>query len=366
MKPQHRHPEQSLPRAAWLLRPFLHRRRWHPLDHITLSNDSKPTFPPFNLGAYSGECVINQVFDGDITVDNISGQCNVTLESRYGSITITHKIEQWAQVNLKAACMVTIGESIDQHSIVEITAGGDIMIGQTINRNSQATITSVAGKIDIGLKVDSYSKAKLTAGTAVHIGQDIGQHSTVIITAQGDVKIGRDINQHATADIISLNGAIGIGQMIKDSVIASLTAGKTVHIGEKLDQYCQVTIRAQSDVSIGHKIDHRSAAEITSVEGSINIGQGLSGIATATLIALNGFINISGSVDRDSTVNWNAQYFNCLHNDGTVNHICSVHTLPLEGPQLAYFHRSRDYVRRIIERFLVPLTNRRAGADIRR
>ena len=366
MNPQHMQLEQSLPRTSGPLRPFLRHRRSHPLEHVILNNDGKPIFPPSNLGTYSGECVVNQVFDGDITVDNISGQCNVTLESRYGSITITHKIEQSAQVNLKAASTVTIGESIDQRSIVQISAGGNVMIGQTINHNSQATITSVAGKIDIGLKVDNHSTAKLTAGTTVHLGQDIGQYSTVIITAQGDVTIDRDINGRATADIISLNGAIGIGRMVKDNVIASLTADKTVHIGEKLDQYCQVTVLAQSDVSIGHKIDHHSAAKITSLEGSINIGQGLSGSALATLIALNGSINIGGSVDRGSTVDWNAQYFNCSHDDGTINYICSGHTVPLEGPYLAFFHRSRDYVRHVIERVLVPLTNRRAGADIRR
>jgi hypothetical protein len=363
MKLQHPHPEQSPPSTAGLWRPFFRRRRWHPLEPVILGNDSKPTFEPFDLGAYSGEYVVNQVFDGDIIVDNISEQCNVSLESRHGSITITHKIEQSAQVNLKAGRTVTIGESIDQHSIVQITARGDVTIGQTINHNSQVTITSVAGKIDIGLTVDNYSKAKLTAGTTVHVGQDIGQHSTVIITAPGDVTIGRDINRHAAVDIISINGAISVGRMVKEDVIASLTAGKTVHIGENLDQYCQVTVLAQSDVAIGHKIDHHSAAEITSVEGSINIGQGLSGRATATLIALNGSINIGGSVDRDSTVNWNAQYFNCPHDDGTINHICSSHTAPLETPYLSYFHRSRDYVRRIIERFLIPLTTRRVAPE---
>jgi hypothetical protein len=327
MKPQDPHPERSLTRIAGPLRAFL-RSRWHPIERVFSSNYGKSTFPPFNLGTYSGKCVVNEVCDGDITVDNISGHCNVTLESRHGSITITHKIEQWAQANLKAASTVTIGEAIDQHSTVQIDAGGDIAIGQKINQNSQATIRSVSGKIAIGSKVDNYSDAKLTAGSTVHIGQDIGQHSTAIITAAGDVTIDGSINHHATANIISINGAISIGRTVKDGVIALLTAGRTVSIGEKFDQHSHVTVLARSDITIGQKIDQHSAAEITSLEGSINIGQGLSGGATATLIALNGSVNIAGSVDRDSTVNWNAKYFNCPDDDGTINDVSRNPTVP--------------------------------------
>src|SRR6516164_1349240 len=59
------------------------------------------------------------------------------------------------------------------------------------------------------------------------------------------------------------------------------------------------------------------AACISQVHASINIGQGLSGFATATLIAVSGSINIGDSVDGGSAVNWNAQHFNCPHQDGT-------------------------------------------------
>jgi hypothetical protein len=220
--------ERSLTRSFRLLHALLSRRRRHLLER-DLQKDGKPIFPPLNLGTYSGEGVVEEVFDGDLTVASISGNCKVTLESRHGSITIKHKIERGAYAKLQAAGAVTIGEDIEQHSIVQIVAGGDVTIGQTINENSQATITSTAGKIDIGSKMDNCSEARLTAGTTVHIGQDIDQHSTAFITAQGDVTIEGNINRHATANIISLHGAIGIGRMVKDS-IASLTAGRTVHI----------------------------------------------------------------------------------------------------------------------------------------
>ena len=318
MKPQRL--ERLSTRSFRLLHGLLRRRRWRlPKRDFDLQKDGMPIFPPLNLGTYSGECVVEEVFDGDLTVASISGNCKVTLESRHGSITIKHKIERGAHAKLKAAGAVSIGEGIEQHAIVQIVAGGDATIGQPINENSQATITSTAGKIDIRSKMDNYSEARLTAGTTVHIGQDIDQHSTAFITAQGGVTIEGNINRHANVNIISLHGAISIGRTVKDS-IASLTAGTTVHIADKLDQHSQVTVLAQSDVTIGQTIDH-SAATITSVNGSINIGRGLSGSAIATLIALNGCINIGGSVDRGSTVNWNAQYFNCPREDGTFNQI---------------------------------------------
>jgi hypothetical protein len=136
-----------------------------------------------------------------------------------------------------------------------------------------------------------------------------------------NVTIDGNINQHVTADITSVNGAINIGQKVNDTCIASLTAGTTVNIGLKFDQHSEVTVVAQGDVTINQKIDQLTVATITSVNGSINIGQGLSGFATATLIAVNGSINIGDSVDGGSTVNWNAQHFNCPHQDGTINHI---------------------------------------------
>jgi hypothetical protein len=283
--------------------------------------DAHPTFPPLYLGTYSGDAVIEEVFDGDLTLEKIDQGCKVTLESRHGSITIKHKIDQHSYANLKAATTVSIGEGIDQHSIVEVVAGGDVTIGQKINEQSQATITSTSGKIEIGQKVDNDSEATLIAGTTVHIGQTLDQHSNVTIQAQGDVTIDEMIDQSAIVDITSFNGAIHIGQKIQNGSFATLAAGTTVSIGQKLDQHANVTITAQSDVQIGQKIDQHVTATITSGNGSINIGQGLSGDATATLIALNGDINIGDSIDAGSTLNWNAKQLNCPHQDGTINHL---------------------------------------------
>jgi hypothetical protein len=55
-----------------------------------------PTYPPLYLGTYDGDgdAVIEEVFDGDLTLENIKNGCKVTLESRHGSITIKHKIDQ--------------------------------------------------------------------------------------------------------------------------------------------------------------------------------------------------------------------------------------------------------------------------------
>jgi hypothetical protein len=222
--------------------------------------DAIPTYPPIDLGTYSGDCVIDEVFDGDISLEKVDQHCKLTLESRHGSITIKHKIDQHSYANLKAATTVTIGEGIDQHSIVQILAGGDVTIGKKINEYSQASITSTSGKIEIGEKVDNTSEANLTAGTTVHIGQKFDQHSTVTVVAQGDVTIDQKIDQHASVDI-------------------------------------------------------------TSAHGNINIGQGLSGNATATLRAPNGDINIGDSVDSGSTLNWSAHHLNCPHQDGDVNPI---------------------------------------------
>jgi len=286
-----------------------------------LLKDGQPTFPALELGAYSGHCVIDEVFDGDLMLEKIDQHCKVTLESRHGSITVRHKIDQWSYANLKAATKVIIGEGIDQHSVVQIIAGGDVTINQKINENSQATITSIGGKIEIGQKVDNYSEANLTAGETVHLGQGVDQHSNVVIRAQGDITVDQKIDQHSTADITSVNGAVNIGQKVDQTSIASLRAGTTVLVGEKFDQHSNVTVVAEGDITINQKIDQHSTAVITSLNGSINIGQGLSGNATATLIAPNGDINIGDSVDGGSTVNWSAQHFNCPHQNGTINHV---------------------------------------------
>ena len=276
-----------------------------------------PTFPPLYLGTYTGFAVIEEVFDGDLTLEYITQNCDVTLESRHGSITIKHKIDQNSYANLKAATFVSIGEKIDQGSNVQIVAGGDVTIGQSIDAGSQATI-SAGGKIDIGQKVDATSSASLSAGSTVHIGQDIDQHSDVTINAQGNVVIDGNINQHATANITSVNGSISIGQKIQETAIASLTAGTTVDIGQKIDQHATVTVVAQGNISIGQKLDQHTNSNIMSVNGSVTVNQGMSGNATATIVAMNGTITMD-TIDGGCTLNWDALALNCPHQNGTVN-----------------------------------------------
>jgi hypothetical protein len=285
--------------------------------------DATPTFPPIDLGTYSGSgrMVIKEVFDGDITLEKIDNGAIVTLESRHGSITIKDKIsDRNTYANLTAATTVSIGNKIDQGAVVHILACGDVTIGQTIDQGSNATITSTAGKIDIGQKVDASSGANLTAGTTVHIGQTIDQHSNVVIVAQGDVTIDEKIDQHATADITSVNGSISIGQKIDQWAIATLSAGATVRIGQKIDQHAQATITAKGDVTIGQKLDQHTTSTITSANGSITVSQGMSGNATATLTALAGTITMD-TIDGGSTLNWSAQALDCPNQNGNINHV---------------------------------------------
>ncbi len=240
-----------------------------------------PTFPPLYLGTYDGDgdAVIEEVFDGDLTLEYIKNGCKVTLESRHGSITINHKIDQHSYANLKAATTVSIGEKIDNQSIAIITAGGDVTIGQQIDQGSNATITSTSGAISIGQNVNQASGATLTAATSVSIGLKIDQHSNAVITA-----------------------------------------GTTVNIGQAIDQHSTAMITAQGDITIGHKLDQHTNSTITSVNGSITVSQGMSGSATATLKALNGTITMD-TIDNGSTLNWSAQSLNCPHQNGTVNHL---------------------------------------------
>jgi hypothetical protein len=260
--------------------------------------DATPTFPPLDLGTYTGACVIKEAFDGDLTLENVTQHCDLTLVSRHGSITINQKVDQHSYANLTADTTIHIGQKIDQQSTAVFTAGGDITIGQTIDQGSNATITSTAGKIDIGLKVDAASGATLTAGTTVHIGQTVDQHSNVIIVAQGDVTIDKKIDQHSTADITSVTGG--------------------VHIGEKIDQHSIVTIVAQGDVTIGQKLDQHTSSTITSLNGSVTVSQGMSGNATATIKAVNGTITMD-TIDSGCTLNFSAQSLNCPNQNGTVN-----------------------------------------------
>jgi hypothetical protein len=275
--------------------------------------------PVVKTETYSPQRFIEQISDGDIGVDNISGNCKINLESRHGSIRVAHQIGECAEVTLKAAKGVIIGQGIGHHATVQIVAGGDVTIGQAISENSQITITSAPGQLYIGAK--HRVRVETPAATSVHIGGDIGQNSSAKITTQGDVTIGGSAHRQAKLDIISLEGTISIEQGIKDSAIAVVTAGKAVRIGENVSHHSKLTVMAHDDVTIGQKIDQEVDAKISSVTGSINIGQGMGGRATATLIAANGYITIGGGVDRGSTVNWNAIDFSCPHQDGAINRV---------------------------------------------
>jgi len=240
-----------------------------------------PTYPPLNLGTYTGPCVIYENFDnlGDLTLDNVTQHVDLTLSSGHGSITINNKIDQHSWAHLTAATTVSIGQKIDQHSIAEITAGGDVTIGQMIDAGSSAAITSTGGKIVIGQTVNSASGATLTAATSVSIGQKIDQHSNAVIVA-----------------------------------------GTTVNIGQKIDQWSTAIITAQGDIVIGQKLDQHTNSTITSVNGSITVNQGMSGNCTATLKAPNGTITMD-TIDSGCTLNWSAQSLICPHQNGTINQL---------------------------------------------
>ncbi|HZP47880.1 MAG TPA: galactose oxidase early set domain-containing protein [Vicinamibacterales bacterium] len=141
-------------------------------------------WPPVYLGTYENNVIVDEVFDGDITIEKIDQHCNVTIESRHGSITINDKCDQHCYVNLKAATTVTIGQKIDQHCNVTIQCNGNVEIGQKIDGNSEANIKSANGSIHIGQKIDGPSQATLFApnGT-VKIDQKVDGGS--VVTWQG-------------------------------------------------------------------------------------------------------------------------------------------------------------------------------------
>src|SRR5207244_3587081 len=149
---------------------------------------------PVKPGTNTEDRVIEHVFDGDVSVEKINGNCKVSLESRHGSIRVAHQIGEYAEATLKAARGVTIGRGIGHHSTVQIVAGGDVIIGEAINENSQITITSAFGQFDIGSKQGERSEPR-PAATTVQINGDIGQNSIAKITAEGDVTIGGSAHQ---------------------------------------------------------------------------------------------------------------------------------------------------------------------------
>ncbi|MBV8771938.1 MAG: hypothetical protein JO166_06360, partial [Deltaproteobacteria bacterium] len=188
-------------------------------------------FPLAAPQAHAGERVIKQVFDGDLRIDRISGNCEVILESRHGSIIVADQVGEYAHVSLKAAKDVIIDRGIGRHSLVQIVSGGDVVVGQQIGENSQLAITSTGGQIGNGPAERGRSTTRPNAETTVHIGGDICQHSSAKITAQNDVTIDGGIRQHANLDIISLHGTIIIGHGIGESAVALVTAGRAVRVG---------------------------------------------------------------------------------------------------------------------------------------
>jgi hypothetical protein len=143
------------------------------------------TYPTVNLGTYENGTIVQSVFDGDIVVDKIDQHCNISLESRHGSITINEKCDQHCWVSLRAKTKVSIGQKIDQHCTVQIVTDGDVNIGQKIDGSSDVTITSSGGSISIGQKVDGGSSATLIApnGT-ITIVQKVDGNATVNWKAQ--------------------------------------------------------------------------------------------------------------------------------------------------------------------------------------
>ena len=150
-------------------------------------------WPPVYLGTYENNVIVDETFDGDITLEKIDQHCNVTLTSRHGSITINDKCDQHCTVILNAKTTVTIGQKIDQHCNVSITCGGNVEIGQKVDGNSEATIHTSNGSIHIGQKVDGPSQATLFApnGT-VKIDQKVDGGS--IVTWQGTTFLCPDTN----------------------------------------------------------------------------------------------------------------------------------------------------------------------------
>jgi hypothetical protein len=238
--------------------------------------DAVPTFPPWNLGTYTGPCVIKEVFDGDLTIEKVEQNCHLTLESRHGSITINGKIDSNSFADLKAAGSVTIGNTIDQHSIVRIVAGGNVSIGQKIDVYADARIKA-GGDITIGDMVDHYANADLNAGGKVSIGTTLNQHCTFNIVAQGDVTLGHKIDQHSSGTIESVTGSITIQQ----------------------------------------RLDANSVSMLIADQGDVTIVQAMAQGASATIEAPNGNINI-GAVEGGTTLRWHAKALNCAHQDGNI------------------------------------------------
>jgi len=283
-----------------------------------------PTVPPLYLGTYVGFCVIEEVFDlGDLTLEDITQNCKCTLESLHGAIIINNKIDQHSYANLTAKTNVSIGQKIDQQSIAEIQAGGDVTLGQGVDAGAQATIVA-GGKIEFGKKLDAYSSANLTAGTTVHIGQDLDQHSDSIINAQGDVTIDGNINQHATANITSVSGSITIGQKVNQADAPDaviLTAGASVNIGTTIDQHSNVTITAGTTVHIGLKIDQHSTVTIVA-QGDVTIEQKLDANSNSTITSVNGSITVKQGMSQNATATLKA--LNGSINMDTIDSGCTL------------------------------------------
>jgi hypothetical protein len=143
------------------------------------------SYPTVHLGTYENGTIVQSVFDGDIVVDKIDQHCNVSLESRHGSITIIEKCDQHCWVSLKAKTTVSIGQKIDQHCTVQIVCDADVNIGQKIDGNSDVTITTSGGSIYIGQKVDGGSAATLIAPSGtITIVQKVDGNATVNWKAQ--------------------------------------------------------------------------------------------------------------------------------------------------------------------------------------
>lgn len=143
-------------------------------------NSGGANYPPLYLGTYENGARDNVVYEGDIIVEKIDQYCNISLESKYGSITINQKCDQHCWVHLKAKTAVSIGQKIDQHCTVIIECEGAVYIGQKVDGNSDATITTSTGSIYIGQKIDGSSRATLKASNGtITIVQKVDGNSVV-------------------------------------------------------------------------------------------------------------------------------------------------------------------------------------------
>lgn len=129
-------------------------------------------------------------------------------------------------------------------------------------------------------------------------------HSELTGSYPDDIQIER-INEHSKVNVTSLTGSITIVEKIDQHCQVYLRAKRDINIFQKIDQHSRVTLHADRNIKIFESIDQHCRTEFfIHGAGNVVIDQKVNETSYARITVPNGTITIGEGVDQHSVVDY--------------------------------------------------------------